>query len=59
MLKSNQIALQRNNLIAGGVSDLIQSLISALLNCCRDANSQIKLLSAKCLGEIGAVDPDK
>ncbi|XP_076813089.1 serine/threonine-protein kinase ATR-like isoform X2 [Clavelina lepadiformis] len=59
ILQSNQTPLQRHCLAGGGSSELIKCLASTLLTCCRDSNSEVRLLSVKCLGQIGAISPDK
>nr|XP_009857757.1 serine/threonine-protein kinase atr isoform X1 [Ciona intestinalis] len=59
ILQLHQKSVQRHNLDGGQLSELMHKLIAALLQSCRDSNPQVRLLCAKSLGEIGALDPDK
>jgi len=59
ILSNHQASLQRQALLVGAGADPVRHLVSILLACCRDTDSKIRMLAVKCLGEIGAVTPDR
>lgn len=62
-LKS-ELALHRQDLVKlitahDNVDPFIFKLLEALTSSCRDSSEAVRLASAECLGEIGAVDPGR
>ena len=61
LLQKHQVQFQRRHVATENESTqpVLSKAVSMLLLRCRDSDVRVRLAAAKCLGQIGAISPDR
>ena len=59
LLVKHQVQFQRRHVAESDSSKVVTKTVSMLLLRCRDSDVRVRLAAAKCLGQIGAISPDR